>query len=221
MARTKAEARSALEQECSKGSKGTKATKKGKLKSKSAGSAAAAGSSGVPEASASSAPKARPGMRPLREVHEYQSNTELLFQKIPFQRVVRELCMKLGPFRFEVQALLALQEAAEMFLVGLFEDAGLLALHGRRVTIMPRDLQLSRRIRAGDAPGDTRSSANAAPKAAPQASESRGKRAQKAAPATAKAEEPVTKQEEAAVPQPVISAAAEDISMASAVSPGP
>jgi len=214
MARTKAEARSALEQECSKGSKGTKATKKGKLKSKSAGSAAAAGSSGVPEASASSAPKARPGMRPLREVHEYQSNTELLFQKIPFQRVVRELCMKLGPFRFEVQALLALQEAAEMFLVGLFEDAGLLALHGRRVTIMPRDLQLSRRIRAGDAPGDTRSSANAAPKAAPQASESRGKRAQKA-------EEPVTKQEEAAVPQPVISAAAEDISMASAVSPGP
>merc|ERR1719426_432119 len=55
--------------------------------------------------------------------------------------------MKIGSCRFEVQALLALQEAAEMFLVGLCEDAGLCAGHGRRVTIMARDIQLSRRLR--------------------------------------------------------------------------
>merc|ERR1740130_1386911 len=62
--------------------------------------------------------------------------------------MVREIAMKIGPCRFEVQALLALQEAAEMFLVGLCEDASLCAGHGRRVTIMPRDIQLSRRLRA-------------------------------------------------------------------------
>jgi len=86
-------------------------------------------------------------MRALREIREYQETTELLLQKTRFQRLVRECAMKIGPCRFEVQALLALQEAAEMFLVGLCEDASLCAGHGRRVTIMPRDVQLSRRLR--------------------------------------------------------------------------
>lgn len=142
------------------------------------------------------APTSRPGMRPLREVHEYHGNTDLLFQKIPFQRLVRELCMKMGPFRFEVQALLALQEAAEMFLVGLFEDAGLCALHGRRVTIMPRDLMLSRRIRSGDAPSDSRPSSDAPSGATQQAT--RSKRERKAEPAGMTEEKLATKQEHAA-----------------------
>jgi len=94
----------------------------------------------------------KPGLRALREIRQYQCSTELLFRKVSFQRIVREIAMQLqdkGAFRFEVQALLALQEASEMFLVGLFEDAGLCAIHGRRVTVMARDLHLSRRIRGG------------------------------------------------------------------------
>ncbi len=42
---------------------------------------------------------------------------------------------------------MALQEAAEAHLVGLFEDCNLCAVHAKRVTIMPKDLQLARRIR--------------------------------------------------------------------------
>jgi histone H3 len=49
--------------------------------------------------------------------------------------------------RFQSSALLAVQEAAEAFLIGLFEDSNLCAIHARRVTIMPRDIQLARRIR--------------------------------------------------------------------------
>lgn len=104
------------------------------------------------EAGVRASTRLKPGLRALREIRQYQSSTELLFRKISFQRIVREIAMQLqdkGAFRFEVQALLALQEASEMFLVGLFEDASLCAIHGRRVTVMPRDVQLSRRIRGG------------------------------------------------------------------------
>lgn len=48
--------------------------------------------------------------------------------------------------RFQESALLALQEAAEAYLVGLFEDANLCAIHAKRVTIMPKDMQLAKRI---------------------------------------------------------------------------
>ncbi len=49
--------------------------------------------------------------------------------------------------RFQGNAILALQESAEAYLVGLFEDSNLCAIHAKRVTIMPKDLQLARRIR--------------------------------------------------------------------------
>ena len=49
--------------------------------------------------------------------------------------------------RFQSQAVLALQEATEAYLVGLFEDTNLCAIHAKRVTIMPKDMQLARRIR--------------------------------------------------------------------------
>ena len=45
------------------------------------------------------------------------------------------------------QAIAALQEAAENFIVGLFEDVNLLAVHAKRVTVMPRDIRLALRIR--------------------------------------------------------------------------
>jgi histone H3/H4 len=54
------------------------------------------------------------------------------------------------PYRWQGSAILALQEASEAHLVGLFEDSNLCAIHGKRVTIMPKDLQLARRIRGID-----------------------------------------------------------------------
>jgi histone H3/H4 len=49
--------------------------------------------------------------------------------------------------RFQGSAVLNLQELAEAYLVGLFEDTNLAAIHAKRVTIMPKDIQLARRIR--------------------------------------------------------------------------
>ena len=90
----------------------------------------------------------RPGTVALREIRKFQKSTKLLIKKMPFQRLVREICQNWrNDLRFQSTALEALQEAAEDYLVGLFEDTNLCAIHANRVTIMPRDLQLARRIR--------------------------------------------------------------------------
>ncbi len=91
----------------------------------------------------------RPGTVALREIRRYQRGTELLIRKLPFQRLCREIVQELGSsdWRFQSSGLHALQEASEAYLVGLFEDTNLCAIHGKRVTIMPRDMQLARRIR--------------------------------------------------------------------------
>ncbi|XP_051925855.1 histone H3-like centromeric protein A [Hippocampus zosterae] len=91
----------------------------------------------------------RPGTKALMEIRKYQKSTELLFRKAPFSRLVREVCQAYdrGALRWQVFALMALQEAAEAFLVMLFSDANLCAIHAKRVTLFPRDLQLARRIR--------------------------------------------------------------------------
>jgi histone H3 len=90
----------------------------------------------------------RPGVVALREIRKYQKNTELLIRKLPFQRLVREIANDFKTdLRFQSQAVLALQEASEAYLVGLFEDSNLCAIHAKRVTIMPKDIQLARRIR--------------------------------------------------------------------------
>ncbi|KAK9918759.1 hypothetical protein WJX75_006650 [Coccomyxa subellipsoidea] len=92
--------------------------------------------------------RARPGTIALREIRKYQKSTALLIRKLPFRRLVREVCEdhRTG-LRFQEKALEALQEATESYLVGLFEDSNLCAIHARRVTIMPKDMQLARRIR--------------------------------------------------------------------------
>lgn len=94
----------------------------------------------------------RPGERALREIRQYQSSTSLLLRRLPFARLVREiqLGMTRQPYRWQGSAILALQEASEAHLVALFEDANLCAIHGKRVTIMPKDMQLARRIRGID-----------------------------------------------------------------------
>jgi histone H3 len=90
----------------------------------------------------------RPGTVALREIRKYQKSTELLIRKLPFQRLVRQIACELkSDLRFQSTAILALQEAAEAYLVGLFEDTNLCAIHAKRVTIQPKDIQLARRIR--------------------------------------------------------------------------
>ena len=90
----------------------------------------------------------RPGTVALREIRKYQKSTDLLIRKLPFQRLVREIAQDFKTdLRFQSSAVLALQEAAEAYLVGLFEDTNLAAIHAKRVTIMPKDIQLARRIR--------------------------------------------------------------------------
>ena len=96
----------------------------------------------------------RPGTVALKQIRQYQKSTELLIRKLPFQRLVREIASDseviksplCGKVRFQSAAIMALQEAAEAYLVGLFEDSNLCAIHANRVTIMPKDIQLARRI---------------------------------------------------------------------------
>ncbi|TNY17709.1 histone H3 [Rhodotorula diobovata] len=97
----------------------------------------------------------RPGTVALREIRHYQKSTDLLLRRLPFARLVREIATEFFEdedgqgvgLRWQSSALLALQEATEAYLVHLFEDSNLCALHAKRVTIMQRDMQLVRRIR--------------------------------------------------------------------------
>ena len=93
----------------------------------------------------------KPGTVALREIRKFQKSTDLLIRKLPFQRLVRDIAQQYkSDLRFQSQAVLALQEASEAYLVGLFEDTNLCAIHAKRVTIMPKDMQLARRIRGGN-----------------------------------------------------------------------
>ena len=90
----------------------------------------------------------RPGSVALREIRRYQKNTDLLVPRMAFQRLVREIAADFkSDLRFQSTAIEALQEAAESYLVGLFEDTNLCAIHAHRITIMPQDMALARRIR--------------------------------------------------------------------------
>ena len=92
----------------------------------------------------------RPGTVALREIRRYQKSTELLIRKLPFQRLVREIMQQYHTdLRVQGSALLALQEASEAYLVHLFEDTQLCAIHAGRVGVQPKDMALARRI-AGD-----------------------------------------------------------------------
>ncbi|KAG0144166.1 hypothetical protein CROQUDRAFT_134529 [Cronartium quercuum f. sp. fusiforme G11] len=98
----------------------------------------------------------RPGTVALRQIRQYQKSTDLLMRKLPFARLVREIAMDFATatesgvaLRWQSSALLALQESAEAYLVHMFEDTNLCAIHAKRVTIMKRDMALARRIRGG------------------------------------------------------------------------
>jgi len=90
----------------------------------------------------------RPGTQALREIRRYQKSTELLIRKRPFQMLVREVAQDFkADLRFQSHAIAALHEASEAYLTSLFEDTNLCAVHAKRVTIYPKDMQLARRIR--------------------------------------------------------------------------
>ena len=92
--------------------------------------------------------KMRWGLKALKEIKKYQSSTEMLIKRLPFQRVVKEIIQKVwDDLRLQSTAILVLQEVGETFLVGLLEQSNLCALHAKRVTIMPKDVHLERCIR--------------------------------------------------------------------------
>ena len=85
----------------------------------------------------------------MREIRRFQKTTNLLIRKLPFQRLVREIAQEIAgtEYRFQSAAIAALQEASEAHLVELFHDVNLMAIHAKRVTILPKDVQLAIRIR--------------------------------------------------------------------------
>ena len=90
----------------------------------------------------------RPGTVALREIRKFQRSTELLIQKAPFQRLVRELAQQQKEgLRFQSSAVQAIQEATESYVISLLADTNLCAIHTRRVTIQPKDVQLALRLR--------------------------------------------------------------------------
>ena len=89
----------------------------------------------------------RPGTKSLLEIAYYQKRVGLMITKLSFQHVVRKICKDVATdYRWQSQAILALQEGTESYAVGLFEDTVLEAIHGKRVTILPLDIQIARRI---------------------------------------------------------------------------
>ncbi|XP_055340085.1 putative histone H3.3-like type 3 isoform X2 [Paramacrobiotus metropolitanus] len=91
----------------------------------------------------------KPGVLVLREIRRLQNTTFNLIPRFSFARVVREITQKMfkANLRFQAAALQVIQEAAEHFLVSVFEDVNLLAIHGRRITVMPRDITLALKLR--------------------------------------------------------------------------
>ncbi|KAJ1821488.1 centromeric DNA-binding histone H3-like protein cse4 [Coemansia sp. RSA 2599] len=134
--------------------RGARPSRGGKTAPRAAAAAARSGDHGSPSRQKRRTPN---GLKALREIRMFQKSTDMLISKLPFARVVREIAQDyVGDYthsgtpsglRWQSSAILALQEASEAFLVHLFEDANLCALHAKRVTIMQRDIQLARRIR--------------------------------------------------------------------------
>ncbi|KAI9189949.1 hypothetical protein H9P43_001382 [Blastocladiella emersonii ATCC 22665] len=105
-------------------------------------------------------PRANPGQKALIQIRDLQRSTNLLIPRRPFQSLIRETMQEAlhalrgtgVDFRIQATALEALQEASEAFLTSLFEDANHCAIHAKRVTVFPKDMQLARRL-AGPVPG--------------------------------------------------------------------
>ena len=130
------------------------AKKREEKRKKAAARLAKKSGQGAPKGGVKKHYRYRPGTVALKQIRQYQKSTELLIRKLPFQRLVREIANDsqiiksplCGKVRFQSAAIMALQEASEAYLVRLFEDTNLCAIHAKQVTIMPKDIQLARRI---------------------------------------------------------------------------
>ncbi|KAL1220720.1 histone H3-like centromeric protein CENH3 [Cardamine amara subsp. amara] len=103
----------------------------------------------MPKGSQNKPYRYRPGTVALREIRHFQKSTNLLIPAASFIRQVRSITQMYAPpqiNRWTAEALVALQEAAEDYLVGLFSDSMLCAIHARRVTLMRKDFELARRL---------------------------------------------------------------------------
>lgn len=93
----------------------------------------------------------KPGANAIREIKKFQKSTDLLFPKLPFQRMVRSMVLGRSiddtGIRFQSNAISTLQEATERHLISFYEDAYSCANHAKRVTLMKKDLQLIRRLK--------------------------------------------------------------------------
>ena len=92
----------------------------------------------------------RPGTSSLREIWYYQKRVRLLSSKLAFSRIIREIChhdLDKPDIGFQASVVGTIQEGTEAYLIGLLEDTQLEAIHGRCVTIMPKDIHIARRIR--------------------------------------------------------------------------
>ena len=92
--------------------------------------------------------KYQPGTVALHESWQFQKSTELLMWKLPFLWLVCKIALEVGKYDlcFQGSTIICLQEAAEAYIVGLMEDTNLCTIHVKRVTIMPRDIQLAHHI---------------------------------------------------------------------------
>ena len=90
-----------------------------------------------------------PGTVALWEIRQFQKSTKLLIRKLPFSWLVHEIALQVGKtdLCFQGSTIICLQEAAEVYVVGLMEDTNLCAIHAKWVTIMPKDIQLACHIR--------------------------------------------------------------------------
>lgn len=92
--------------------------------------------------------KYRPNNLCLKEIRRFAKGPDMCIRRLVFQQVVKEITWEIdNSYRFHSQAILAIQEAAEAYMIGLFEDTNICASHAKRVTIYPKDMQLARRIR--------------------------------------------------------------------------
>ena len=90
----------------------------------------------------------RPGTRALKEIRKFQKLTKLILPKISFLQLVQKIIQKeYSQYWVQVGAVLALHKATQAYIVRLFEDTNLCAIHAKWVTIIPKDMQLAQRIR--------------------------------------------------------------------------
>ena len=90
----------------------------------------------------------RLGTRALMEIRQYQKSVEFLIRKLPFQRLVREITQDFRTdLHFTSDAIFALQEASEVYLINLMEDGNFCMIHRGRITISPKDFALVMRMR--------------------------------------------------------------------------